>query len=98
MFPSLEARDILFVVLAFCALWFTAFICWLIYQVAMILKNVNDTVSDARASLGKIETAISGIRGRFDHAASALVLIVDSGRRILEYLMERKDKKVGKKK
>lgn len=87
----LEAKDILLIVLAFCALWFTAFVCWLVYQIAAILKNVNDVISDAHETLGKMERALSGIRGRFDHAVSGLMLAIDGGQKIVELLGKRKE-------
>ncbi len=86
----IDSKDILFFVLAFCVLWFTLFVSWLIWQVAMILKNVNDTVSDAREKLGLIEKAIVGVREKFEHM-SGMVGIVGKGiERVVEYAMEKK--------
>lgn len=62
----LEAKDILLLVLAFCALWITAFGCWLIYQVAVVIKNVNDVLDEVKHQLGKIELALNGIKSKFD--------------------------------
>lgn|SRR3989338_3638271 len=86
----IEAKEILYIVIAFCALWFTAFICWLIYQIARILRNVNETLEDARGTLVKIQDAISGIRSQFGHATSAMVVLVDGGKKLLEYVLEKK--------
>ena len=94
----LDAKEILFLVLAFCALWFTAFVCWLVYQLAVFLKNVNDTVSDVRGSVAKLEQAVSGIRNRFDHAASGIVLALEAGKKVFDYVAEKKEAKRGKKK
>ncbi|MBI2484765.1 hypothetical protein HYW18_01280 [Candidatus Uhrbacteria bacterium] len=94
----LDAKDILFIVLAFCALWFTAFACWLIYQLAVFLKNVNDTVSDVRGSVAKLEQAVSGIRNRFDHATSGMMLALEAGKKIVDMLATRREEKKVKKK
>lgn len=93
----IEAKDVLLIVLAFCALWFTAFVCWLVYQVATILKNVNDVVSEVHNTLGKMERAITGIKGRFDHAVSGLMLAIDGGQKIMDLLGKQKAKKAAKK-
>ncbi|MDA1038425.1 MAG: hypothetical protein O2877_01925 [bacterium] len=85
----IEAKDVLLIVLAFCILWFTAFVCWLIYQIASIMKNVNDVVSDAHKTLGKMEAAITGIRGRFDHAVSGMMLILGTGRKLADMMAEK---------
>lgn len=82
----LDAKDVLFIVMAFCALWFTTFMCWLVYQIASILRNVNEVVNEVHETLGKMERAVSGIRGRFDHAVSGLMLAVDGGSRLMEML------------
>jgi len=92
----IEAKDVLLIVLAFCALWFTAFMCWLVYQIATILKHVNDVVSEVHETLGKMEKAITGIKGRFDHAVSGLMLAIDGGQKIMDLLGKKKEKKVSK--
>jgi hypothetical protein len=94
----IEAKDVLLIVLAFCALWFTAFACWLIYQVAMILKNMNDVVADVRETLGKMERAMTGIRGKFDGVVSGLMLAFEGGQKLIELLGKQRTKKNEKKK
>ncbi|MBU0531430.1 hypothetical protein KKG31_08690 [Patescibacteria group bacterium] len=89
----IEAKDILYIVLAFSVLWFTAFVCWLIWQVAMILKNVNDTLTEAREKMSKIEATLAAIRERFDHATGSLSLLVEGGKRVIDYVVEKKREK-----
>lgn len=88
-----ESRDILFIVLAFCALWLTAFLCWLMYQIAMILKNVNDTMADAREKIGKIEIALTSIKNRFEKATSGFGLLGEGIKKLADYLVEKKQRK-----
>ena len=90
----IDAIDILYIVLAFSALWLTAFFCWLIWQVAMILKNVNDTMTEAREKISKIEAALTAMKDRFEHATTSLGLLVDGGKRVIDYVIDKKkDKK-----
>lgn len=86
----LDSKDILLFVLAFCVLWFTLFVSWLIWQVAMILKNVNDTISDAREKLGLIEQAIVGIREKFESMSGVLGIVGRGIERVVEYAVEKK--------
>jgi hypothetical protein len=88
-----ESKDILFIVLAFCALWFTAFICWLIWQIAMILRNVNETMADAREKIGRIEEALSSIKNRFEKATSGFGIVAEGAKRVVEYALEKKREK-----
>lgn len=89
-----QTQDILYVVLAFCALWLTAFFCWLIWQVAMILKNVNDTMSEAREKIAKIEEAITTIKSKFEKATVGLSFLGDGIKRLVEYVMDRREEKL----
>ena len=89
----IDAIDILYIVLAFSVLWFTAFVCWLIWQVAMILKNVNDTMTEAREKIAKIELALTAMKDRFEHATTSLGLLVDGGKRVIDYVIDKKTKK-----
>lgn len=89
----IEAKDILYIVLAFSALWFTAFVCWLIWQVAMILKNINDTLTEAREKMAKIDATLAAIRDKFEHASTSLSLLVEGGKKVVDFMIERKKAK-----
>ena len=90
----IDAIDILYIVLAFSALWLTAFVCWLIWQVAMILKNVNDTMSEAREKISKIEVALTSMKERFETVSGSLSLLVEGGKKVIDYVADKKkDKK-----
>ncbi|MEK7105607.1 MAG: hypothetical protein AAB865_02915 [Patescibacteria group bacterium] len=86
----IESKDILFFVLAFCVLWFTLFVSWLIWQVAMILKNVNDTVSDVREKLNMIEKAVSSVKERFEGVAGILGIVGKGVEKVVEYASEKR--------
>jgi hypothetical protein len=93
---SFTPLEILYIVLSFCVLWFTAAVFWFLWQLATILKNVNDTISDARDKMQKIEQALSGIREKFDRASSLMGLGANTAAKAVEYVMEKK-KEVEKK-
>ncbi|MBI5793940.1 hypothetical protein HZA87_02530 [Candidatus Uhrbacteria bacterium] len=95
MFTPLE---ILYIVLAFCALWISAVVFWLLWQVASILKRANDTVSLVQETLAKMEAALDGIRKKFDHTSTALGAIMHTGTKAVEYLIDKKMQKETKKK
>jgi len=68
----LETSDILYIVLAFCALWITAFICWFIYQIAVMLKRVNDLIAELKWQVEKVEQALNGIKAKFEEGGGHL--------------------------
>lgn len=82
--------DILYIVLAFCALWFTAAIFWLIYQVASILKNVNNTFTLIQEAIDKIEEGVNAMREKVEKASSGIPLIVNGVKSIIEFAVDKK--------
>jgi len=89
---SFSPLEILYIVLSFCVLWFTAAVFWFLWQLATILKNVNDTIADARDKMNKIEQALSGIRAKFDSASSLVGLGANTAAKAVEFVMEKKKK------
>lgn len=82
--------DILYIVLAFCVLWFTAALFWLMWQIANIFRNVNVAISEAREKLQKIEEAIEFIRSKFDHMSSHVGIIVTGLTKVVDFAMDRR--------
>lgn len=89
---SFSSLDILYLVLSFCALLFTIAVFWFFWQLATILKNVNDTFSDARDMMRKMEEALNGIREKFDRASSLVGLGANTAAKAVEYVIEKKKK------
>ncbi len=85
--------DILYIVLAFCILWLSAAFFWLIWQVATMLRNINEAVDEGRQVMHKVEEALTGIRQKFESATSSLGVVVQLAAKGMEYVMEKKTKK-----
>lgn len=85
--------DVLYIVLAFCALWLTAGIFWIIWQVATVIRTVSSAVDQVQETMGKIEMAITGIRSKFDNTSASLGAVVHTATKAVEYLIEKKTKK-----
>lgn len=89
--PPLTPLDILFVVLAFCILWLSAALFWLIWQVGNVLRNVNDTLESVREKISLMESAMTAVRHRFESMTSLAGPLMDAGRRMVEYAMEKRE-------
>jgi uncharacterized protein YoxC len=85
--------DILYIVLAFCALWLSAACFWLIWQVASILRNVNETMNLAQQTFDKVEEAVTAIRHKFEAASSAIPLLVGGIKKVIDFAVEKKKTK-----
>lgn len=85
----LDSQDVLFIVLAFCALWFTVFLCWLMYQAATLLKHVHGLVDEIKAKVASLEDAVMGMKRKFDSNITMVSSIADGIRKIVESLRSR---------
>lgn len=72
LFHMNSTLEIFWIVLAFCALWITAFICWAVYHIAMIARRVHIVLDEAKLALDQIEMAISRLREKMEHHSKIL--------------------------
>lgn len=72
------SKDILYLVISFCVLWVTVFLCWMFYYVTRILKNTNQIVEEFRSRLQVLTDTINYIRGKVEHI-SGLMTLATSG-------------------
>lgn len=64
------SEDLLYIVLALCILWFTIFLCWLLYQAARTLKNANEIIENVTHKLELITEAVRFMRDKVDTMSS----------------------------
>jgi hypothetical protein len=87
-----SSKDILFLVLAFCALWFTAFVCWALYYLISILRDASRTVHDIREKIHAIDEAVRAVRERIENSFGSFGAVATGVRMLGSYLMKRKEK------
>ncbi len=85
----LESRDILFIVLAFCALWFTAFLCWLMYQAAVLIRHVHGLVDEVKQKVFELEDAVLSMKRKFDGNLAMVSGIADGIKKVIEIVRTR---------
>lgn len=91
-------KDIFYIVISFCILWFTIFVCWAIYYIAMILRDVKKVAKDIRKKIELVEEILMIFKDKIEHTSSHLKLLVESASNIVEFLKERREEKETKKK
>ena len=84
------SKDILFVVLAFCALWLTLFVSWTIYYFAQILRQANVIISDFRNSLNLLDSLLKTIKEKLNSSSSHLAFMAEGAREVVKYLQNKK--------
>lgn len=85
----LGTQDILFIVLAFCALWFTAFLCWLIYQAASLLKHIHGLVDEVKGRVASLEDAVMTMKRKFDGNITMVSSIAEGVKKIIDAMRSR---------
>lgn len=70
----MTTKDILYLVISFCIIWVTVFICWMFYYLTRLLRNANTIVEEFRVRLQTLSEAIDYIRGKVENMSSLMTL------------------------
>lgn len=97
------SRDLLYVVLSFCILWFTVFLCWLIYQAARVLRNANNIIESLSHKLELITEAVEFMKHKVDSLSGHMGVVSNMVASLVEKffvnkLSQKLQEKEGKKK
>ena len=87
------SQDLLYIVIAFCVLWLTVFLCWMIYYVAMLLKQAYDLTRSFKEKLEKVEGLIDLIKNKLEASSSHLTLVAEGVGQLVKYLTEQRSTK-----
>lgn len=70
-----NSKDLLYIVSSLAILWFTVFLCWLLYQAARVLKNANDIIESVSQKLELIVEAVHFIRDKVEKLSGTMGLM-----------------------
>lgn len=93
-----SSKDLLFVVLAFCVLWLTVFISWLLYYIISILRDTEALVSQVREAVGKIEEVAQSAHEKMERSAASFTLVAQALKELISWGIQERTKKPAKKK
>lgn len=79
------SKDLLFIVISFCVFVFTGFLVWVLYYLAMILKQTNEVVADVRRKLEAIDEILYTIKERVAQSAATISTVAKGVTQILNY-------------
>lgn len=86
------SKDFLFIILAFCALWLTIFLSWLMYYIIKIFRNTSRVIDRANETVNKVDDFIDSIKARLEKSTSHLVLLGELVRKGMDFMEKRKEK------
>ena len=87
------SKDLLYIVIAFCVLWFTIFICWMIYYMAMILKRIHLVMETFTKTLEAVRRFFENAKSKINNLGSTIAAAVEVGQKVADFV---KDKQAGK--
>lgn len=91
-----SSKDILYLVLAFCILWLTAFLCWALYYVITILRDASNAVAEIRDRIAAIDHAVRMVREKVEASLGSFGVVAAGMKMLGGYLSNRKEKAVAK--
>ncbi|WKZ28983.1 MAG: hypothetical protein QY323_05680 [Patescibacteria group bacterium] len=91
-----SSKDILFVVLAFCAVWFTIFVCWALYYVIGMLRDASYIMREIHDKISAIDKAIHAVREKVETSFGSFGIAAAGLKMLGGYLDKRKDKVAAK--
>lgn len=87
------SKDLLFVVLAFCILWLTVFLSWLLYYVISIVRDAESLVRQIKGAVEKIDQLAHTVREKFEHSAASFTLVAQAVKELIVWAMQERAKK-----
>ena len=87
------SKDLLFIVLAFCILWLTIFLSWLLYYVISIIRDAEAVVRQVKAAVEKIDDLTRGVKARFDKSAASFTLVAQAVKELVVWFIEERSVK-----
>lgn len=80
------SKDLLFLVLALCALLFTVFSCVLLYYFISIIKNIKDIIGGVKQKLDAVDEVIQSVKAKVNNTASFITLGMKAFEKITDYV------------
>ena len=88
-----ETKDILYLVLAFCVLWFTIFVCWLLYYFIAIMREMKGTANDVRERINRVMSALDTLKEKFERSLNIFAGIAEGIKYVGSYVMDRRSER-----
>ncbi|MFA4953959.1 MAG: hypothetical protein WC641_01450 [Patescibacteria group bacterium] len=93
-------KDLFYLILALAVGGVGVFLCWALYEMARLLHQGNQMVTETREKLLNVEKAVMRIKERIESSVSYLGVLAKSGTSIMSFFKnreERREKKRAKK-
>ncbi len=90
-------QELLYLIGSICLLFVAGFLCWVLYEIARLVRQANTMVSHTRTQIEKIETVAVGAIEKLSNASSYLGFLAEGGKQIFSMVSNRRKAKPLKK-
>lgn len=86
-----SSQDLLFLVLAFCVLWITIFLCWALYYLIAILRDAKWAVEETREKVEQAGRLIDTIEEKVHSSGTYIGLIARAVTELVDQMRRRRE-------
>ena len=85
-------QDVLYLVISFCVIWVTIFLCWTFYYLMRLLRTTSKIVDEFRTRLQALTETINYVRGKVDHMSGLMTLATGGVSELVKKVVAKKAK------
>lgn len=89
----LSSLDVWHLVASFCLIAITIFLCWALYELMRILRQVDQFMADFREKIISLEEAIESLQERFTSFAGIATMVAQGGKKLASIMGNGKEKR-----
>jgi predicted aspartyl protease len=82
MFLLTYSKEILYIVLAFCALWISAFIIWLAYYLIATIRDIRRVTKEAKNIVAKVDAVITLLKQKVELHSNYFSMILEGIKKV----------------
>lgn len=84
------SKDILYIVISFCILWVTVFLCWMFFYAIRILKNASKIAEEFRVRLQSLTESINHVKNRVEQISNLMTFAAEGATGLVKKVVSRK--------
>jgi len=88
-----SSKDLLFIVLAFCAIWLTVFLCWLLYYAMALMRDVEVIMRNVRDAVEKVDKLAHLLHDKVEKSAVSLGFVLQAARELIMWALQQRREK-----
>ena len=86
-------QDLFYLIGAISLVLITAFLCWALYEIARLGKQVNEVMQETRDKMGRLERMVMTIGDKLSTTTHYLGFLAEGGKQLLGFMKNRDAKK-----